>query len=96
MNINTSLLISFTVYYCDFITTNGIRLNKGWSLLKDSIFIYASECQYVCHVCAVPMEVRRGHCITWNWSYRQFVSYHVGAWTELTAFARAAASALNY
>ena len=29
---------------------------------------------FVCapHVCSVPMEVRGGHQIPWNWSYRWF------------------------
>ena len=28
-------------------------------------------CIYIPHAFLVPMEVRRGHLISWNWSYRQ-------------------------
>lgn len=27
-------------------------------------------CICVLHVCLVPMEVRREHCILWKWDYR--------------------------
>lgn len=29
-------------------------------------------CMYVHHVCAVPMEAKRGHLIHWNWRYTWF------------------------
>ena len=31
------------------------------------------------HVSLVPMEVRRGCQIPWNWSYKVVASYHLGA-----------------
>lgn len=32
---------------------------------------FCLDCRYVCHVHAVPKEARRGHSITWSWSYRR-------------------------
>jgi hypothetical protein len=28
----------------------------------------------VSHMCLVPAELRRGHWIPWNWSYRQLLA----------------------
>lgn len=38
-------------------------------------------CEHVC-TCAGALEVRRGQCIQWNWSNRQFKAAWHGCWEE--------------
>lgn len=41
--------------------------------------MYVPQCMYVYHVYAVPVEAKRGHQTTWNWSYS--LLWGTGTWT---------------
>lgn len=53
-----------------------------------------SESMYVCNMCAVTTEARRGHLSLWDWSYSWLSANMWVLIAELWSFPRAA-SALN-
>lgn len=58
-------------------------------LLCMSVF---PACMFVCHICAMLIEVRGGHNIPWKW---MIMSQHVGVGNE-SRFSGKASSTLNY